>query len=104
MKHLNLITSLVLATLLIISTSHAISQTVMKEGKITALPWLDRYYKVKVDNTVYTFMPEVQIDAYFADYSLEKMTPYLAGKFRLGDRVRIARQGFRIYRIEFLDR
>ena len=104
MKHFNVLVALLLAIFITPVFDKVEAQTVMKEGTITTAPWLNKYYRMKVDGIVYTFMPTVQIDAYFTDYDPQEMSSYLAGKFRVGDKVNIAKQGFRIYRVEFLEK
>ncbi|MFT5698178.1 MAG: hypothetical protein ACI8ZB_001032 [Desulforhopalus sp.] len=104
MKRLSLITALLMAILILPVASELQAATVMKSGTVTAAPWFDRYFKIRIDGIVYMFMPTVQIDAYFTDYDSQEMTSYLAKKFRVGDKLTIAKQGFRIYRVEFLDK
>ncbi len=80
------------------------AHTIFITGTVTKPPWLDRYYRMEVDGIPYTFMPKVQIDADFTDYNAQEMTEYLARQFKVGVKLGIAKQGFRIYRVEFTNK
>ena len=86
------------------SASMVSAQTVNEEGRFTSAAWLDRYYYIKFNNVEYMFMPEIQVDAKFTGYQLQKPTPELLRHFKAGDRAIIAKQGFRIYRVQFLNK
>ena len=80
------------------------AQTVNEEGKFTSVAWQDQYYYIKFNNIEYMFMPEIQVDAKFTGYQLQKPTPELLRHFKAGDKAIIAKQGFRIYRVQFLNK
>ncbi len=78
------------------------AETIIISGTVTKAPWHDRYYRMEIDEIPFTFMPTVQIDASFTTYTPQKMTAALARRFKVGDQLRIAKQGFRIYRVKFV--
>ncbi len=78
------------------------AHTVNEEGTFTSKPWSNGYYYVEFNKIKYMFMPDIQIDAKFTGYQVQKTTPELLRQFQVGDRAIIAKQGFRIYRVQFL--
>ncbi len=78
-----------------------LAQTVNLEGVITSKPWQDKYYYIEINRIKYMFMPTIQVDAKFTGYQEQQVTPALLRYFSVGDKVLIAKEGFRIYRVQF---
>lgn len=81
------------------------AQTVNQDGMITSRPWQEgKYHYIQINRVNFMFMPKVQVDARFTGYQEQPVTPGLLSHFAVGDKVTIAKQGFRIYRVYFYNK